>query len=132
MFKKMISFLLFSSLFGCAASSDVIEQAELLGSDIYTKEKWLSGSQEDRGRMLASFLRDNDAGLISLEILVQSLGSPTGYYDYDENLAYFVGPKSIRTEYGEGHLVVFMPDKVNGKVKKVVIHPKPTKKSVLN
>jgi hypothetical protein len=111
-------------LIGCTASS-IVDQAKLLGGEPFSKEAWASANQEQRGRMVASFLSQHAPGTLSAQSVKQWLGPSTGYYDYDENVAYFVGPPSVQSRYGKGYLLVFIADKTSGKITAVKIIPEP-------
>ena len=111
-------------LFACSPPS-VIEQAKLLGTKPFSQDAWASGNQEQRGEMIYSFLFQHNPASLTPRDVKQLLGAPTGYYDYDENLAYFVGPKSVESEYGKGYLLAFVADKVSGTIAIVKIIPAP-------
>lgn len=113
---------------GCSSSS-VIEQAKLLGAKKFTQETWAVASQEQRGEMVFSFLAEHDPKSLSSNSVKELLGNPTGYYDYDENPAYFVGSRSVESEYGKGYLLVFITDKTSGKITTVKIIPEPNERS---
>lgn len=115
------------ALLGCTSSS-VVEQAKLLGNQPFSKEDWATASQEQRGRMVASFLSQHAPGSLSPEAVKQLLGPPTGYYDYDENIAYFVGPQSVQSKYGKGYVLAFVTDKTSGKIVSVKIIPDPQRR----
>lgn len=51
------------------------------------------------------------------------LGAPTGYFDYDENVAYVVGPATVKSNYARGYLLVFIVDKSTSRVKEVRFEP---------
>lgn len=112
------------ALFGCTASS-VVDQAKRLGDQPFSKEAWAEANQEQRGKMVASFLAQHAPDSLSADAVKQLLGPPTGYYDYDENPAYLVGPQSVQSQYGKGYLLVFVTDKASGKITSVKIIPEP-------
>jgi hypothetical protein len=112
------------SLFGCSSSS-VTEQAKLLGTKTFTQEAWAVGNQEQRGEMVYSFLSQHEIKSLSSNSVKELLGIPTGYYDYDENPAYFVGPNSVESEYGKGYLLAFISDKTSGRINAIRIIPEP-------
>jgi hypothetical protein len=111
-------------LFGCSGPS-VVEQARHLGVETFSREAWAAARQEQRGRMVYSFLSQHDLMSLSASDIRQLLGEPTAYYDYDENVAYFVGPASVASEYGMGYLLAFVVDKASGKVVSAKIIPEP-------
>lgn len=100
---------------GCGRFT-VIDQARTLGQREFTQQSWASASQVERGEMLASFLTQHPADELTAEQVKQLLGTPTGYADYDEDPAYVVGPPTVESEYGRGHLLIFVTDKKTGRV----------------
>ena len=112
------------SLFGCSAAS-VTEQAKLLGSQAFSQAGWQAATQEQRGAMVYSFLAQHDVKSLSSSEIRNLLGKPTGYYDYDENPAYFVGPTAVESSYGKGYLLAFVADKESGRIRGVKIIPEP-------
>ncbi|MDR2924404.1 MAG: hypothetical protein LBU76_00325 [Azoarcus sp.] len=121
---KIWSLIAMISLFGCSPPP-VTEQAKLLGTREFSKEAWLTASQEKRGEMVSSFLSQHDLKSLTSNSVKELLGIPTGYYDYEENPAYFVGPSSVESEYGKGYLLVFIAEKTSGKIIAVKIIPEP-------
>ncbi|TVO62699.1 hypothetical protein [Denitromonas ohlonensis] len=111
-------------LFGCSSSS-VVEEARLLGTKQFTPKAWAEGNREQRAEMVFSFLSQHTAASLSAVEVRQLLGEPTGYYDYDENPAYIVGPDSVESPYGKGYLLAFVADKSNGRITDVKIIPEP-------
>jgi hypothetical protein len=108
-----IVLLLACLLSGCSADS-VEAQAKKLGAREFTTLAWTSGTQEVRGQMVASFLGKHKAGELTGKQVRTLLGPSTGYYDYDAYPAYLVG---------NGYLWVFITDKDNDKVRKVILLP---------
>lgn len=108
---------------GCSGAS-LEDQAKALGTRPFAKEAWATGTQQERGEMVASFLSQYKPATLTRRDVVSLLGSPTGYYEYDENPAYLVGPP-ISSVYGNGYLFAFVTDKSTGHVRKVVLLPEP-------
>ena len=79
--------------------------------------------QLGRGRILASFLRQYPVNELSTDQVKALLGQSTGYADYDENLAYFVGPSNVESEYGKGYLLIFVTDKNTGRIQQLRLVP---------
>ena len=73
--------------------------------------------------MTASLLKKHDLKWSSGNGVVALLGRPTGYYDYDSNPTYVVGPTTVESVYTKGYLLVFETDKDNGKVKRIFFVP---------
>ncbi len=121
---KIWSLLTMISLLGCF-SPDVTEQAKLLGTKTFSREAWATASQEQRGEMVFSFLSEHDPKSLTSSSVKELLGSPTGYYDYEVNPAYFVGSNSVESEYGKGYLLAFVAEKTSGKILAVKIIPEP-------
>lgn len=115
-------FVLMLCMIACSGHS-IGDQAKLLGTREFTVDGWAAGTQEQRGEMLASFLAKHKPTMLTAKEVVGLLGSPTGYYEYDEYPAYFIGPASVDSEYGKGYLLAFVTDKSSGKVLKVVLVP---------
>lgn len=110
-------------LVACSLSATPVDEAKKLGHNVFTKDAWAASGQQQRGTMLHSFLTQQAQRKVTAKEIERLLGPPTGYYDYDENLAYVVGPKSIQTEHAQGYLVVFFPDAQSGKIKDIRIVP---------
>ena len=108
-------------LAGCWNS--VENQASKLGARESTAETWATAADLQRGEMTASLLRKHDVTSFHRKEVVALLGAPTGYYDYDTNPAYFVGPTTVESEYGKGYMLVFETDKYNGEVDRVFFLP---------
>jgi len=105
-------------LAGCWFNS-VDDQARKLGSRTFTPEAWANASQLERAAMTASFLDQHDTSAFTRKQMEALLGAPTGYYDYNSNAAYVVGPDSVRSIYGKGYLLVFEADKDDGRIDNV-------------
>ena len=117
--KTLVPLLLVSA---CGANS-VLEQATKLGDRDFSTESWAVATQVQRGEMTASFLRTHDATTLNRRQIESLLGRPTGYYHYDNNPAYFVGPDTVVSEHGHGYLWVFEADKDDGQIKRVFFVP---------
>jgi hypothetical protein len=120
--KKFFTIILCIIAIGCSSSS--VEGLKSLGSDEFEKEKWAAASQEARGKMVYSFIKRYDIHKMDAKDIKNLLGPSTAYYNYDEFPAYLVGPKAIKTEYGDGYLFAFPTDRKTGKIKKYIILPK--------
>jgi len=111
-------------LFLSACSPDVaLDQAIKLGEREFTRESWATASRIERGRMTASFLRQYDATTLDRRQIEKILGPSTGYYYYDNNPAYFVGPDTVTSIHGKGYLWVFEANKNNGRTRRVHFVP---------
>lgn len=117
--------LLMFGLFGC--SSDSQEDLKILGTNNFSKEAWMSSSQEERGTMVFSLLQKHNVKNMKVEDVQSLLGKSTAYYEYDEFPAYLVGSKEIESEYGRGYLLAFPFDRKTGKISQYIILPKPQK-----
>ena len=114
------------NIFGCSSNS--IEDIKVLGTREFTREAWANSSQEERGKMVFSLLKKHDVKKMKVEEIKYLLGDSTAYYEYDEFPAYFIGPKFIKSDYGDGYLLAFPFDRKTGLIRKYVIIPKPNKK----
>jgi len=108
-------------LAGCRDS--VEDQAKEFGDREFTTDVWANASDLQRGQMTASLLKKHDLKRSNGSNIVALLGRPTGYYDYDTNPAYVVGPTSVESVYTKGYLLVFETDKKNGKVERIFFVP---------
>lgn len=109
------------ALSGCGPSLD--EQARRLGHQPFSRQAWAVADQVKRGAMTASLIAQHPPVTQTAQGLRDLLGPPTGYFDYDENLAYVVGPTSIASKYAQGYLLVFMVDKASGKITSARFEP---------
>lgn len=120
--KKIFYIILSIAVISCSNNS--IEKLKTLGSDEFIKDKWATASQEARGKMVYSFIKKNDIHKMVATDIKKLLGHSTAYYNYDEFPAYLIGPKNIKTEYGNGYLLAFPIDRKSGRIKKFLIYPK--------
>ncbi|UVW27587.1 hypothetical protein [Massilia sp. H6] len=125
--RTLLAFVIFTLLMVGCNRLPVVEQARMLGQREFTQQSWAIASQVERGKMLASFLTKHPADELTAERVKQLLGTPTGYADYDEDPAYVVGPPTVESKYGKGHLLIFVTDKKTGRVLKTRLVPKITK-----
>ncbi len=112
------------TLFGCS-SPTAGEQAKRLGSKEFSKATWSAATQDARGEMVASMLAQTDFKTLNSAQIKELLGKATGYFEYDEYPAYFVGPSTVESKYGKGYLLAFITDKATGKVTEIKILPEP-------
>ena len=113
--------LIAALLAGCRDS--VEDQANKLGDREFTTDVWAKASDLQRGQMTASLLKKHDLKQSNGSDIVALLGRPTGYYDYDTNPAYVVGPATVESVYTKGYLLVFETDKEHGKVERIFFVP---------
>lgn len=93
-----------------------------LGTESFSPEAWAGADQEGRGAMVADLLASNTLIGATPEAVEALLGTPTGYYDYETNMAYVVGPKGeVESSYADGYLLVFETD--GGEVSKILAVP---------
>lgn len=117
-----IALSMVTTLSACSAES-VESQAKKLGVRDFTVQAWTAGTQEQRAQMIASFLAKYKATDLTGKQVRTLLGPSTGYYDYDEYPAYLVGPAAVKSGYGNGYLWVFITNKSNGRVDRVILVP---------
>jgi hypothetical protein len=96
-----------------------------LGTAEFSKENWGMASQEARGEMVYSLSKNYKFNEMNKDQVLALLGESTAYYEYDEFPAYFVGPKNIASDYGNGYLLAFPLDRETGLIREVVIIPPP-------
>lgn len=102
----------------------VERQARKLGSRQFSAQAWAQASQIQRGEMTASFLEQYNLSDFNSRKKVEALlGPQTSYFDYDSNVAYVVGPDTVRSMYGPGYLLVFEADKYDGQIERVFFFP---------
>jgi len=102
----------------------VERQARKFGTQEFSVQAWAQASQMQRAEMTATFLEQYDVSDFNNRKKVETLlGPQTAYYDYDTNVAYVVGPNTVKTMYGPGYLWVFEADKDNGKIDRVYFVP---------
>lgn len=115
--------LLLLSLASACTRTPVEEQVLALGSREFTPEKWAIATTVEREQMLGSFFKQHPADSLTVPEVKKLLGNPTGYYDYDENLAYFIGPPTVESKYGKERMLVFITDKRNGGIEEIELVP---------
>lgn|SRR5690554_604930 len=122
--KKVLAVLASSLLaFGCSSETTDIEVVKKLGEKDFNKVQWQESDAVERGKMLYSYLKQREpiSNLTRAQI-EEELGPATGYYDYDEFPAYYVGPKPDGVKQ-PAYLVAFITDHQTGKVKGIHIEP---------
>ena len=77
------------------------------GTKDFTTKDWLETTNTERGAMVHSLLLKNDLVGKDKQHVLNLLGEPTGYYFYDEDLAYIIGDSSNDEMFPE-YLLVFM------------------------
>lgn len=121
--RSFYSMLLSSVILGGCWLNSVEDQARKLGNREFTPQAWAAASQIQRAEMTSSFLKQYDTTNFTREDIEALLGTQTGYYDYDSNIVYVVGPNTVKNMYGKGYLLVFEADKSDGKIDKVFFDP---------
>jgi hypothetical protein len=121
--KAFFAGLISVAILSACSSGSVEKQAAKLGTKEFTTQAWAAAGQEGRGEMLASLLAKHHFAGTPAKDVKALLGPPTAYYDYDENPAYLVGPRSVKSPYGDGYLLVFLTDKNKGLVTEVRLLP---------
>jgi hypothetical protein len=109
----------------CSCSSNNDMDLQGLGTAEFSKENWGMASQEARGEMVYSLSKNYKFNEMNKDQVLALLGESTAYYEYDEFPAYFVGPKNIASDYGNGYLLAFPLDRETGLIREVVIIPPP-------
>lgn len=102
----------------------VERQARKFGNREFSVQAWAQASQMQRAEMTASFLKQYEVSDFNSRKKIEALlGPQTAYYDYDTNVAYVVGPNTVKTMYGPGYLWVFEADKYDGQIERVFFVP---------
>ncbi len=122
---KLLIVAILSFLSGCFYQSldSKIEKLKGFGLENFTQEKWISSTQEKRAGMIYSFFKKHDIKKMNADDIRATLGKQTGYYDYDEYPAYFIGSSSVESMYGKGYLIAFIIDSQSGLVSDIIIEP---------
>mgnify|MGYP000296433805 CR=1 FL=1 len=97
----LLSLALFTA---CSAPEDSLKH---LGQTPFDKNAWAQANQEGRGAMAYDLIKKVQSEKLNSEQIKDLLGQPTGYFDYDETPAYFVGPQTVTSQYGKGYLIAF-------------------------
>ncbi|MEW7847526.1 hypothetical protein AB2N08_02395 [Massilia aurea] len=116
-----LPFLAAALFAGCGQS--VGDQARKLGNRAFTPQAWAAATDVQRGAMTASLLKTQAMTHLHRKDVESLLGRPTGYYNYDTNPAYVVGPATVESIYAHGYLLVLETSKNDGKVKRVFFVP---------
>ena len=98
--RSCLSILLIAAIFSDSWNS-VENQANKLGSREFTLKTWAVAAELERGELTASLLSKFDVTRLHRTDIEALLGTPTGYYDYDTNPAYFVGPNTVESMSGK-------------------------------
>lgn len=115
--------LLLLSLTTACKRPAVEEQVRTMGTREFTPEKWAAATTVEREQMLGSFFKQYPVDSLTAPGVKKLLGAPTGYYDYDENLAYYIGPPTVDSIYGKERMLVFITDKRNGAIEEIELVP---------
>ncbi|MCA1245079.1 hypothetical protein [Massilia sp. MS-15] len=119
---------LLSSLFVLLLASSCMQtriedQVRSMGNRAFTPETWATANAVERAQMLGSFFAQYPAARLTTGHVRKLLGEPTGYYDYDENLAYYIGPATVESRYGKERMLVFLTDKHTGNINEIELVP---------
>jgi hypothetical protein len=118
---KLLSGLLI--LIGLAACSQSPDNLKQLGTKPFSTDAWASANQVERGEMVYSFISGRKIEKMTANEVINELGEPTAYYEYDEFPAYRVGANTVESEYGKGYVLAFPIDRDSGLVRKWVLVP---------
>lgn len=116
---KVVLTLLLGGLFGCSSNVAEISDFKRFGTAAFDKGLWNKGSENERARMLYSFLNDNSPiNRLSASFIIDELGDSTGYYLYDSFPAY-----RLSSDNSEPFTVAFVIDHQSGLVKSINLEP---------
>jgi len=121
--KSLGTVLILALVLTACRENSTLDQAAKLGDQEFSPQSWAKASQIERGKMTASFLRKYKATALDRTQIEEVLGHPTGYYYYDTNPAYFVGPNTVESIHGYGYLWVFEANKNDGRIERVFFVP---------
>src|SRR5690554_4682646 len=122
--KKILAVLASSLLaLGCNSKTTDIEAVKKLGAREFSNAQCLESGAVERGEMLYSYLkqREPNSSLTKAQV-EEELGPATGYYEYDEFPAYYIGPKPDGVEQ-PAYLVAFIIRHQTGQVKGFHVEP---------
>ena len=116
-----LSLLAISLLSACSKLN--IEHFKVLGTDRFDQQRWSTGDEIARGKMLYDFLVSNSPILgKDRDFIIEQLGPNTGYYLYDSFPAYYLGPKP-KEGPAKAWLVAFVLNHETNKVREIYVHP---------
>lgn len=121
--RSLLTVVSLSLALSACSQDSLLDQARKLGHREFTPQSWAAASQIERGQMTASFLRQYDVKAMNRTQVERILGPSTGYYYYDNNPAYFVGPDTVSSIHGKGYLLAFDADKTDGQIEQVRFVP---------
>ena len=75
--------------------------------------------------MLYSFVKTHVIERLTAKDIFNLLGPSTSYYQYDDFPAYLVGPKTVQSQAGQGHLLAFPVNRTTGLIQEFVLDPMP-------
>tara|TARA_B100001778_G_scaffold331558_1_gene336152 strand:+ start:299 stop:664 length:366 start_codon:yes stop_codon:yes gene_type:complete len=111
--------LVISVLYGCDGGVET-ESLKSFGQAQFSKESWSNSGQEERSKMIYSFLQSNKPiQNLSRDQVIDQLGDSTSYYQYDEFPAYEISQDS--TVY----TLAFVIDRNTAKVKGIELEKMP-------
>lgn len=124
---RLISWLLVLVLISlCSCQQDVsIDRLKFLGTDKFSQDKWLVTSETGRGRMVYDLIKNHKVMDVSRDRIIEMLGTPTAYYEYDEFPAYLVGYASATEVEGDSYVLAFLVNHSTGKTYKFVLDSSP-------
>jgi len=104
---------------GCNNNSK-IEFLKSFGTENFNKDKWHSGTELQRAKMIYNYV-DNNKPItqINLDELRQSLGNNTAYYRYDSFPAYYIST-NYKSEI-QKYIIAFVIDHKTRKVTGIYI-----------
>ncbi len=121
--KKILLLVLFILSITSCSSTSKEESLKKLGEQTFDSKVWLNANEAKRGAMIYDFIKKNTPITDkNREFIISQLGKSTGYYEYDHNLAYYIGSKPPNSNI-KAYLIAFIIDHENNKVKDIYIHP---------
>lgn len=114
--KRLIIIMsIFNLMVGCSSSS--FNDAKAFGDTEFSSQSWKSSNNEDKAKMVYSFLTKNNITNLQAADIYNLLGKSTAYYEYDEFPAYLI--ESSNKEY----TLAFPVNRETSKIRKYIIVP---------
>ncbi len=123
---KSIYYIFLLSLFFSSCNTKNIEQVKILGNKQFSKKQWLTATQEERGQMTYSLLKGINLSNLTPNDILELLGKPTAYYEYDEFPAYIIGEQSIESDLEHSYILAFTVNRKTNNIDQFIIHPWPS------
>ncbi len=113
----LIMLFITSFIIACEIKSPPVEDAKFFGVEKFNSKIWKTSNQQTQSAMIYSFLKNHEIKKMSRKQVIELLGDPTAYYDYDEFPAYNLVSNEKK------YIIAFITDNETGKIKYYVLKP---------